>query len=147
MGDIIITTILVLYLRKHKSGFQASDLMVDRIIRLTVQTCFITSVVAILDVSFFLADPTGTHLMFNFPLCKLYSNSLMSSLNSRRGWKYGNTTIGEVSPTDTEGAQSPTLRQSAGMSLNLSALDSRKTNLTSLEPQGPRSSFTSSLMK
>jgi hypothetical protein len=26
--------------------------------------------------------------MFNFPLCKLYTNSLMSSLNSRRGWKF-----------------------------------------------------------
>ena len=27
--------------------------------------------------------------MFNFPLCKLYSNSLMSSLNARQGWKFG----------------------------------------------------------
>lgn len=26
--------------------------------------------------------------MFNFPLCKLYSNSLMSSLNARHGWKF-----------------------------------------------------------
>lgn len=29
----------------------------------------------------------SSHLIFNFPLCKLYSNSLMSSLNSRRGWR------------------------------------------------------------
>jgi len=28
--------------------------------------------------------------MFNLPLSKLYTNSLMSSLNSRAGWKYGN---------------------------------------------------------
>ena len=31
------------------------------------------------------------HLIFNFPLCKLYTNSLMSSLNSRRGWKFGSS--------------------------------------------------------
>lgn len=31
------------------------------------------------------------HLIFNFPLCKLYTNSLMSSLNSRRGWRFGGT--------------------------------------------------------
>jgi len=65
--------------------------MVDRIIRVSVQTGLITSMVAIVDLVVFLADPTGTHLMLNFPLCKLYSNSLISSLNSRGGWKYGDT--------------------------------------------------------
>lgn len=29
-----------------------------------------------------------SHLAFNFPLAKLYTNSLMSSLNSRAGWRY-----------------------------------------------------------
>jgi hypothetical protein len=29
-----------------------------------------------------------SHLIFNFPLCKLYTNSLMSSLNSRKGWGF-----------------------------------------------------------
>ncbi|KAF8957235.1 hypothetical protein BDZ97DRAFT_1670221 [Flammula alnicola] len=95
-GDVLITIILVWYLfRKHKTGFQRSDMIVDRIIRLTVQTGLITMIVASLDLLFFLIDPTGTHLLFNFPLCKLYSNSLMSSLNSRRGWKYGGTSSGE----------------------------------------------------
>lgn len=28
-----------------------------------------------------------SHLIFNFLLCKLYSNSLMSNLNSRKGWE------------------------------------------------------------
>ncbi|KAF8879102.1 hypothetical protein CPB84DRAFT_1793647 [Gymnopilus junonius] len=31
------------------------------------------------------------HLTFNFPLCKLYTNSLMSSLNTRQGWQFGST--------------------------------------------------------
>lgn len=29
-----------------------------------------------------------SHLALNFPLAKLYSNSLMSSLNSRAGWRF-----------------------------------------------------------
>ncbi len=33
-------------------------------------------------------QPTGLHLIFNLPLSKLYTNSLMSSLNSRTGWQY-----------------------------------------------------------
>lgn len=87
VGDMLITGILVRFLRKHKTGFKNSDMIVDRIIRVTVQTGLITSIVAILDLIFFLADPTGTHLIFNFPLCKLYTNSMMSSLNSRKGWR------------------------------------------------------------
>ncbi|KDR82520.1 hypothetical protein GALMADRAFT_151614 [Galerina marginata CBS 339.88] len=89
--DIIITAILVWYLRCHKTGFQESDFIIDRVIRVTVQTGMITSFVATLDLIVFLTDPTGTHLIFNFPLCKLYTNCLMSSLNSRGGWQFGTT--------------------------------------------------------
>ncbi|KAF9067132.1 hypothetical protein BDP27DRAFT_1393141 [Rhodocollybia butyracea] len=88
LGDIMITSVLVWHLRKHKTGFQASDELIDRIIRLTVQTGLVTALCATLDLLFFLIDPTGTHLIFNFPLAKLYTNSVMSSLNSRGAWKY-----------------------------------------------------------
>ncbi|KAL0580660.1 hypothetical protein V5O48_001390 [Marasmius crinis-equi] len=87
-SDILITVILVWHLRSHKTGFRASDDVVDRIIRLTVQTGFVTAVCAIIDLVLFLIDPTGLHLIFNFPLSKLYTNSLMSSLNSRGVWSY-----------------------------------------------------------
>ncbi|KAG2010134.1 hypothetical protein CC2G_012977 [Coprinopsis cinerea AmutBmut pab1-1] len=86
--DILITGILVWYLRQHKTGFSHSDLIVDRIIRLTMQTGLLTMIVASLDLITFLTDPKGTHLIFNFPLAKLYTNSLMSSLNSRKGWNF-----------------------------------------------------------
>lgn len=37
-------------------------------------------------------QPSGLHLIFNLPLSKLYTNSLMSSLNSRQGWQYDSST-------------------------------------------------------
>ncbi|KAJ6563536.1 hypothetical protein B0H10DRAFT_1107053 [Mycena sp. CBHHK59/15] len=74
--------------RARKSGFKHTDVLVDRIIRLTVHTGLLTSVCAMLDLIFYLADPSGLHLMFNFPLCKLYTNSLISSLNCRSGWGF-----------------------------------------------------------
>ncbi|KAJ7288216.1 hypothetical protein C8J57DRAFT_1279429 [Mycena rebaudengoi] len=83
IGDFLITAILVWHLRARKTGFKRTDVVVDRIIRLTVHTGAFTSLCAILDLIFYLADPSGLHLMFNFPLCKLYTNSLISSLNSR----------------------------------------------------------------
>ncbi|KAJ3510396.1 hypothetical protein NLJ89_g4696 [Agrocybe chaxingu] len=116
-ADVVITALLVWYLyvlfifslihqRKHKTGFRRSDMMVDRIIRVTLQTGLLTMVVASVDLFFFLADPTGTHFLFNFPLAKLYANSLMSSLNSRHGWKFNGTTsvgTGSESQVNTTG--------------------------------------------
>ena len=45
------------------------------------------------DVSLVLRSLTATsrHLMLNFALSKLYTNSLMSSLNGRKGWQYSDS--------------------------------------------------------
>ncbi|KAI0647778.1 hypothetical protein C8Q79DRAFT_951904 [Trametes meyenii] len=96
VADTIITASLVWHLRRHKTGMPVTDDIVNRIIRLTVQTGLITALCAIIDLVLFLVTPTGLHLIFNLPLSKLYTNSLMSSLNSRQGWKY-DTSTGVVS--------------------------------------------------
>ncbi|KAI0036516.1 hypothetical protein K488DRAFT_81960 [Vararia minispora EC-137] len=91
--DVTITFFLTWHLRKHRTGFQKrTDDALEKIIRMTVQTGLITSVWAIVDLIVFLAIPTGIHLIFNFPLGKLYSNSLLSSLNARSGWQYSTGT-------------------------------------------------------
>ncbi|THU86173.1 hypothetical protein K435DRAFT_970413 [Dendrothele bispora CBS 962.96] len=88
LGDVWLIDIQ----RKHKRGFRASNELVDRIIRSTIQTGALTTVVAFIDLLLYLALPTNNlHLIFNFPLCKLYSITLMSSLNSRQGWAFGST--------------------------------------------------------
>ncbi|KAF9064885.1 hypothetical protein BDP27DRAFT_1425391 [Rhodocollybia butyracea] len=103
VADIFITLVLVLHLlgyeflrgvisawsdirniqRRHKSGFKASDQLVNRIILLTVQTGMLTTICSITDLILYLIIPDGTHLIFNLALGKLYSVSLLSSLNSR----------------------------------------------------------------
>ncbi|KAK7055537.1 WD-repeats-region domain-containing protein [Favolaschia claudopus] len=87
VGDVIITTTLVSFFRKHRTGCSATDSKVDQIIRLTIQTGMITSLCSVVDLGLFLGDSSGMHLLFNLPLAKLYSNSLMSSLNARGGWR------------------------------------------------------------
>ncbi|KAL1715966.1 hypothetical protein EV715DRAFT_255569 [Schizophyllum commune] len=91
LSDILITGSLVNHLRSHKTGFRTTDTHVDRIIRLTVQTGLITSLWALADMLLYLLDPAGWHLMLNYALSKLYTNSLMSSLNSRKGWHYSDS--------------------------------------------------------
>ncbi|KZT05772.1 uncharacterized protein LAESUDRAFT_760004 [Laetiporus sulphureus 93-53] len=81
--DIMITSTLVWYLRKKRSAFPRTNTIVSRIIQLTVSNGLLTASFAVADVIAFVCQAGGLHLAFNYPLCKLYGNSVMASLNSR----------------------------------------------------------------
>ncbi|KAJ7136602.1 hypothetical protein C8R44DRAFT_360156 [Mycena epipterygia] len=85
--DVILSGALIYSLYTRKSGVSTTDRYVDRIISLTVQTGSITAITALLDLFVFLFSP-GTTLQFiwDFPLSKLYTNALLSTLNARP-WK------------------------------------------------------------
>ncbi|KIJ24708.1 hypothetical protein M422DRAFT_39048, partial [Sphaerobolus stellatus SS14] len=90
LADIIITSTLVWSLRSRKTGHPETDDVVNRIIVLAIQTGAITAIFALLDFVFFLAIPQiylfHSNFLVDFPLSKLYSNSLLSTLNARAGW-------------------------------------------------------------
>ncbi|KIK54328.1 hypothetical protein GYMLUDRAFT_206759 [Collybiopsis luxurians FD-317 M1] len=87
-ADVIITTVLVIYLQRHRTGFQKTDQLINRIIQITIQTGLITTLCAMADAVCFLASTSGIHLIFNFSLGKLYSVALMSNLNARASWSH-----------------------------------------------------------
>ncbi|KAJ7924651.1 hypothetical protein B0H13DRAFT_2315371 [Mycena leptocephala] len=85
--DVILSAALIYSLYTRKTGIRLTDRYVDRIIRLTVQTGSITAVTALLDLFAFLFSPHSTlNFIWDFPLSKLYSNALFSTLNAR-SWK------------------------------------------------------------
>ncbi|EKM56729.1 uncharacterized protein PHACADRAFT_254021 [Phanerochaete carnosa HHB-10118-sp] len=84
--DVLIALSLSMYLRKHKTGFAHTDTVVNKIIRTTVQNGMLTASFTIAHIVAYLASPTGIHMIFNYGVVKLYTNSVMSSLNSRREW-------------------------------------------------------------
>jgi len=82
--DVIITASLVWSLSRRKTGFRDTDSAIDRIIRMTVQTGMLTSIAAIGDVVFFTFLPhTALNFLWDLPLSKIYTNSLLSTLNAR----------------------------------------------------------------
>ncbi|KAJ7731329.1 hypothetical protein DFH07DRAFT_847470 [Mycena maculata] len=82
--DVILSAALIYSLYTRKTGVRPTDRYVDRIIRLTVQTGSITAVTALLDLLVFLFKPNTTlQFIWDFPLSKLYSNALLSTLNAR----------------------------------------------------------------
>ncbi|KAK7051590.1 hypothetical protein VNI00_004569 [Paramarasmius palmivorus] len=102
LADIIITCTLVYHLQTHKTGFKSTDSHLDRIIRLTIQTGLVTTIWALTDLLVYLLLPDGTHLIFNCVLPKLYTISLLSSLNSRGGWRYNTNGTTSMKPTESQ---------------------------------------------
>jgi len=85
VADILITVSLVFTLSKRKTGFSGTDSVIDKIIRMTIQTGAITAVFAILDVICFMVFPHfAVNFVWDLALSKLYTNCLMSTLNARQ---------------------------------------------------------------
>ncbi|KAF7320777.1 hypothetical protein HMN09_00164000 [Mycena chlorophos] len=84
--DLSIAASLAAILRGHKTGFRATDTLVDKLIRMTVQTGLITALCSVLDVVCFLTPALRgktVNFIWNIPLPKLYAICLMSTLNAR----------------------------------------------------------------
>jgi len=85
VADVLITVSLVMTLSKKKTGFSATDSVVDKIIRMTIQTGMVTAIFSILDVVTFMALPhIAVNFVWDLALSKLYSNCLLSTLNARQ---------------------------------------------------------------
>ncbi|KIY47559.1 hypothetical protein FISHEDRAFT_45037, partial [Fistulina hepatica ATCC 64428] len=75
VGDIIITFAMTYYLRRVKVGYQKTNNIIDKIIRLTIQNGLLTAAFAIADFSTYLATPVAYHIAIAVMMAKVYSNS------------------------------------------------------------------------
>ncbi|KZP26264.1 hypothetical protein FIBSPDRAFT_350632 [Athelia psychrophila] len=71
--DILFAVLLVRFLYQRKTGLAATDSVVDRIIRNTLQTGLLTAVVAITNLALFVAASHQSSLILNVPLSKVHN--------------------------------------------------------------------------
>ncbi|KAF7968817.1 hypothetical protein HWV62_29254 [Athelia sp. TMB] len=82
--DIINTVALCTYLRVGKTGYQSMDSMLNKLFIWTLETGLLTSIGALVILVSSLSLPnTALWVGVSGFYCKLYSNSLMASLNAR----------------------------------------------------------------
>lgn len=87
--DILIAGGLSYYLRKNKSGFSTMDQIIDSLVLYTVESGLITCITTI--VSLVCWTTMSDNLIFlglHFTISKLYANSLLATLNSRKSLKF-----------------------------------------------------------
>lgn len=84
LPDVFIAASLFYFLQRSRTGFKKSDTMITRLIVFTVSTGVFTSICAIASLVSILAwGNTLIYVAFYFSLGKLYSNSLLATLNAR----------------------------------------------------------------
>ncbi|KIM76349.1 hypothetical protein PILCRDRAFT_826333 [Piloderma croceum F 1598] len=84
-GDVLIAFVLCLMLQKSRTGFRRSDTMIKKLIIFTMNTGLLTSICAVASlISIVSAPNTIIYIAFYFNLGRLYSNTLVATLNARQ---------------------------------------------------------------
>ncbi|KAF9222065.1 hypothetical protein BS17DRAFT_784363 [Gyrodon lividus] len=85
-GDVLIAVLLCSLLQRSRTGFRRSDTMINKLILFSINTGLLTSVCAIASlVSISVWPDTFIYIAFYFSLGRLYCNSLLATLNARKG--------------------------------------------------------------
>jgi hypothetical protein len=84
VGDVLIAAVLCIVLHRSRTGFHRSDTMINKLIVFAVNTGLLTSICAVASlISIVVAGNTFLYICFYFSLGRLYSNSLLATLNAR----------------------------------------------------------------
>ncbi|KIJ43986.1 hypothetical protein M422DRAFT_169008, partial [Sphaerobolus stellatus SS14] len=76
--DVIVAISMIYYLARSRTGFRSTNIILVKLIRITVETGFIVATVAVIDLTLFLTfNSTNYHIAPASALSKLYSNSLL----------------------------------------------------------------------
>ncbi|KAK0193789.1 hypothetical protein F5146DRAFT_400262 [Armillaria mellea] len=85
LSDILIAVGLCLLLERSRTDFANTNYLIKTLIGYAITRCLLTSLMAIVEVIVFVTKPTSFYsFAIDFVIGKLWSNSLLASLNSRR---------------------------------------------------------------
>ncbi|KAJ7983148.1 hypothetical protein DFH06DRAFT_716207 [Mycena polygramma] len=103
-NDLAITLALVYYLHASRTGLSQTNTLINRLIRSAIESAAVAPLFAILiSFTFTRYASTGLHLMFSIPLGRVYTNTLLSTLNRRESLRKGldSTRDGPFIPTSS----------------------------------------------
>ncbi|KAH0588393.1 hypothetical protein H2248_004247 [Termitomyces sp. 'cryptogamus'] len=97
LSDMVITTALCMLLRGQRTESKRTNTLLNKLIKYAINRCVLILIVALAEAIIFCVFPYSLWLWtLDFVLCKLYSNSLLATLNSRRSLRASMTTFVDV---------------------------------------------------
>ncbi|KAJ3887737.1 hypothetical protein GG344DRAFT_80441 [Lentinula edodes] len=142
VGDLFIAGILTLLLQRSKTGFRKSDTMINKLTIFAVNTGALTSLCAVASLISIIAAPnTFIYISFFFSMGRLYTNSLLATLNARKMIRDAaegiNTTTGDNISLPCKGRASSSklvFQRSRNLNTNISIqVDTTREFLSDLE--------------
>ncbi|OBZ76277.1 hypothetical protein A0H81_03452 [Grifola frondosa] len=122
-ADVIVAVSLCWLLAKHRTGFKRTDSIIRVLMLYSINTCVLTIIFAFCCLITFITMPDSLiFLGFYFTLPKLYLNSFLATLNSRKHVRE----IGSSTPV---------------MSIPLSAMSGTRTAAASADGTGAKSQY------
>ncbi|KAG2156215.1 hypothetical protein DEU56DRAFT_224899 [Suillus clintonianus] len=86
VGDILIAVYLCTLFQQFRIGFQRSDTVLNKLILFSISSGFLTSICAVMSfISITIWPDTFIYIAFYVCLGRLYCNSLLATLNARKG--------------------------------------------------------------
>ncbi|TBU32163.1 hypothetical protein BD311DRAFT_817208 [Dichomitus squalens] len=102
--DVTIAAILCTILHRSRTRFSKSNTLINRLIAFSINTGLLTSVCACISlITFFALPNTFVYICFFFLIGRLYSNSLMATLNARKSLRDGSSNEASISLRDVHG--------------------------------------------
>jgi len=127
IADIAVVTLICWYLNRGKTGFKKTDLLIDKLLFLTVNTGLLPTIAESCHlITFAILPINNLHIFFNYVVGKLYGNSFLATLNSRQ-------TILESASENQDVHVSYLGKESIHMRLPMPALTSSKLGTFSTE--------------
>ncbi|KAF7368627.1 hypothetical protein MVEN_00186700 [Mycena venus] len=84
LSDFIISASLIAVLARSRTGLRSTDAIINRLIQGAIETGTLASVFALADLfSFVFFRNTNLYAMFTFPIGRIYTNTLLHTLNAR----------------------------------------------------------------
>lgn len=104
-ADLLITFVLSYALSRSRTGFRRTDTIINRLIRGAIQTGLFASIFALADMfSFLLYRQTNLYAMFAYPIGRIYTNTLLDTLNCRAELKGAKGSVDTESQPNAGGA-------------------------------------------
>ncbi|EDR01859.1 uncharacterized protein LACBIDRAFT_310382 [Laccaria bicolor S238N-H82] len=101
-GDVLIAGTLCTILHFSRTGFHRTDTIINKLIIFSVNTGLITSLCAIASlVSILAAGQTFIYIAFFFCMGRLYTNSLLATLNARKGIRQASDAMHSTNPSES----------------------------------------------
>ncbi|KAF5352430.1 hypothetical protein D9756_005924 [Leucocoprinus leucothites] len=130
-ADLLITFVLTYVLSRSRTGFRKTDTIINRLIRGAIQTGLFASIFALADLfSFVLHQDTNLYAMFAYPIGRIYTNTLLDTLNARRELKNNTTGTMDVDSGNTYRLQNHSQTLAGGPAMSVQSIQVQKETIT-----------------